>query len=150
MEIVLADGSTVNTNANERADLFRALKGGSNNFGIVTRFDLKTYPQGKFWGGLIAYPSSTIPEQLTAFENFMKNSKADAHAHLFTAIGYVSAYASTVVSNGLYYNDAVENPDVFRPFTSIEPQIYSTLRVADNVNFTQEIETNQDKGARYV
>ncbi|GAB1318345.1 hypothetical protein MFIFM68171_08555 [Madurella fahalii] len=43
-EVVLADGRVVNANAKENSDLYRAIKGGSSNFGIVTRFDLQTYP----------------------------------------------------------------------------------------------------------
>lgn len=51
-EVVLPSGEIVNANATSNSDLWRALKGGSNNFGVVTRIDLKTFPQGKFWGGL--------------------------------------------------------------------------------------------------
>lgn len=40
-EVVLADGSIVNANANEHRDLWRALKGGSGNFGFVTRVDTR-------------------------------------------------------------------------------------------------------------
>ncbi|VUC26900.1 unnamed protein product [Clonostachys rosea] len=43
-EIVLASGEIVNANASSNADLWKALKGGSSNFGIVTRFDLETFP----------------------------------------------------------------------------------------------------------
>lgn len=39
-EVVLADGQIVNANANENADLWKALKGSSGNLGFVTRFDL--------------------------------------------------------------------------------------------------------------
>jgi hypothetical protein len=35
---------TVNANASHYADLWRALKGGSSNFGIVTRLDINTFP----------------------------------------------------------------------------------------------------------
>jgi len=52
---VLANGQIVDANASSYSDLFYALKGGSNNFGVVTRIDLKTFPQGKFWGGFIGY-----------------------------------------------------------------------------------------------
>lgn len=38
-EVVLADGSIVNANANENADLYRGLKGGSGNLGFVTKID---------------------------------------------------------------------------------------------------------------
>jgi hypothetical protein len=43
-EVVLASGEVVNANAFHHADLWRALKGGSSNFGIVTRFDIDTFP----------------------------------------------------------------------------------------------------------
>lgn len=53
-EILLASGEIVR--ADSTSDLFLPLKGGSNNFGIVIRFDLKVYSQGLFGGNFIAYP----------------------------------------------------------------------------------------------
>lgn len=44
-EVVLANGTVVNANAKENTDLFAALKGGGNNFGIVTAYTLQTHPQ---------------------------------------------------------------------------------------------------------
>lgn len=43
-EMVLASGETINANASAHSDLWRALKGGSSNFGIVTTFDLEASP----------------------------------------------------------------------------------------------------------
>ncbi|PVI01715.1 FAD-binding domain-containing protein [Periconia macrospinosa] len=43
-EIVLFSGVVVNANASVHSDLWRALKGGGSNFGIVTRFDLEAFP----------------------------------------------------------------------------------------------------------
>ncbi|KIA75980.1 hypothetical protein HK57_00223 [Aspergillus ustus] len=43
-EIVLANGTIALVNAHSEPDLFWALKGGGNYFGIVTRFDLATIP----------------------------------------------------------------------------------------------------------
>ncbi|OCL11143.1 FAD-binding domain-containing protein [Glonium stellatum] len=54
-EVVLATGSIVNANAQTNSDLFWALKGGSSNFGIVTRFDLATFPVTDMYGGLAEY-----------------------------------------------------------------------------------------------
>lgn len=53
-EIVLGTGEIVNANVGENADLWTALKGGSGNFGIVTRFDMYTFPAHDIWGGLRA------------------------------------------------------------------------------------------------
>ena len=43
-EVVLANGSIINANETANPDLWKALKGGSSNFGIVTRFDLEAIP----------------------------------------------------------------------------------------------------------
>ncbi|KAI0454143.1 FAD-binding domain-containing protein [Xylaria acuta] len=43
-EVVLANGAIINANQSSNSDLWQALKGGSNNFGIVTRFDMEAVP----------------------------------------------------------------------------------------------------------
>ena len=150
MEVVLTDGSVVSTNKVKRPDLFKALKGGSNNFGVVTRFDLMTYPQGQLYGGFLTYPASTIPRQLTAFAQFMEASKSDPHAEIICAIGYVGAYQSVVVSLRLHYTKAVENPAIFEPCKQIRPQLKNTMRLTSNFDLVNEAETNQAKNARSV
>lgn len=55
-EVVIGGGKVVNANAAENADLWWALKGGSNNFGIVTRFDLNTFPlRDGVWSGTMSF-----------------------------------------------------------------------------------------------
>jgi FAD/FMN-containing dehydrogenase len=51
-EVVLADGSVVNANKDENPRLWKALKGGGSNFGIVTRFDMAAFPAGDIYGGI--------------------------------------------------------------------------------------------------
>jgi hypothetical protein len=59
LDVVLVTGEMVTATAsNEYSDLFRALKGGGNRFGIVTRYELFPVHTGtkdnKAWfGGLI-------------------------------------------------------------------------------------------------
>lgn len=61
VEVVLADGSVINANEHENEDLWRALKGASaGNFGIVTRFDIKTLPWDGLWAGMLL--SEALPE----------------------------------------------------------------------------------------
>ena len=43
-----------NANAEQNPDLFKALKGGSANFGIVTRFDMQAFEVPELWGGLVS------------------------------------------------------------------------------------------------
>ncbi|KAH8666957.1 hypothetical protein BX600DRAFT_436329 [Xylariales sp. PMI_506] len=50
-EVVLPNGTVAYANQTSHSDLYFALRGGRSNFGIVTRFDLKTYPFTSVWGG---------------------------------------------------------------------------------------------------
>jgi FAD/FMN-containing dehydrogenase len=59
-DIVLPNGTFATVSETEGSEIFYALQGGVNNFGIVTSFTLKTFPIGKVWGGTIYYPSDQI------------------------------------------------------------------------------------------
>ena len=76
--MVLSSGQVVNANAKSNPDLFKALKGGSSNFGVVTRFDLKTFKQEKLWGDIIAYPYSATTKLVQCLQNFMTALGKDA------------------------------------------------------------------------
>ncbi|EKM48450.1 uncharacterized protein PHACADRAFT_108917, partial [Phanerochaete carnosa HHB-10118-sp] len=46
-EVVTPDGRVRTANLVENSDLFQALRGGGNNFGIVTKFTLKAFSQAR-------------------------------------------------------------------------------------------------------
>lgn len=50
-QVVTASGELTRANKNQNSDLFYALKGGGNQFAIVTEFVMQTYPIGQVWGG---------------------------------------------------------------------------------------------------
>jgi len=54
-EVVLADDQFVSANAYAHKDLRVSLRGGANNFSVVTRFDLRAFPQGQLWGSKVFY-----------------------------------------------------------------------------------------------
>ena len=58
LQVVLASGQIVNANPNSHPDLFAALKGGTNNFGIVTSFDMRVFQQGK-----VCLPTRMLPRR---------------------------------------------------------------------------------------
>ncbi|KAF2023418.1 FAD-binding domain-containing protein [Setomelanomma holmii] len=70
-EIVLADGSIVKASEASNPDLWRALKGGSNNFGIVTRFTARSFPAGDIWSGFLYLLPSQALKVLTSFREFL-------------------------------------------------------------------------------
>lgn len=129
-EVILGSGEIVYATAeNEHHDLWLALKGGSNNFGIVTRFDLITYPQPMMWGGtiLFEYSSSLLDVQAEAYSAFMDPSNFDDAATMFVAFFYLNG--AWIGGNVLFYTEPVDNPPVFRNFTSIPRPVANTLRL---------------------
>lgn len=148
-EIVLANGTTVEANKTSNSDLWIALRGGSNNFGIVTRFDLKTFEQGNFWGGIVYYPITTASQQLTAFYNFAKDPSYDDYSALIQSFGYSGGQGSAAV-NGLYYTKPQPNPPTLQPFTAIQPQLASTMRVDSLLSLTTERGATSPNGLRSV
>ena len=71
MEVVTADGEVLRASADENADLFWALRGGSGNFGIVTSFEYRLFPVGpEILGGAIAWRGDDAKQVLDAYREF--------------------------------------------------------------------------------
>jgi FAD/FMN-containing dehydrogenase len=65
----------VRASANEHPDLFWALKGGSGNFGVVTRFEFRLHPVGPdVLSGLIVYPLSQAKSVLRQYREFVASA----------------------------------------------------------------------------
>ncbi|KNG86329.1 oxidoreductase FAD-binding protein [Aspergillus nomiae NRRL 13137] len=126
-EVVLANGTIVNANEHENPDLLIALRGGSSNFGVVTRIDLKAFEQGPIWGGSVYNSIDTYQQNLEAFADVNAAEGYDEFASLITSFGY-SAQGKAIV-NSIVYTKAEENPAVFRRFMEI-PKLFGTVRIA--------------------
>ena len=123
-EVVLASGQIVNANSKENADLFRALRGGGNNFGIVTRFDFPTFNQGPMYGGSVYYFAPSFPEQIQHLVDELQKPEPSKDTHLMVSTGYAAMFGPQMMcQNQLYHNYTEENPAVLRPFTSVSPQL---------------------------
>lgn len=108
--------------------------------GVVTRFDLKTFSQGPFWGGLIVYDISTREQHFKAFEGLNGANHHDVYAALICNFLYRNG-SWTIVNNYEYTKQPAQPyPPVFEPFTSIQPELVSTMRVGPLANFTLELE----------
>lgn len=94
-EIVLGDGRIIQAYAARHSDLWLALKEGSNNSGIVTRFDLRAFEEGHFWGGTIPYPGSATPQLLRFFAILNNPVAFDEYAALIFSFSYTTAFGSS-------------------------------------------------------
>lgn len=138
-EIVLASGKLINANPEENADLFKALKGGSNNFGIVTRFDMYAFEGGNLWGGVVTYEPSTARDQISAFVNFADNVRADPDASTILIWQFSSETGESIILNAYDYTKPVVKPPAFKEFMEI-PSTSSSMRITNMTDLTWELE----------
>lgn len=150
-QVVLADGSIQEVTPSSLPDLYFALRGGGNNFGIVTRFDLVTFPQDKMWGGAQAFLYS--PESAAglneAFHWLAINGPEDPYAQVILAYAYVQSADMYVISSDLQYGKPVENPPMLQNFTAVQGTIVSdSLRIASLSELTVELNNSNPGGFR--
>ncbi|ESK82229.1 putative fad dependent oxidoreductase [Moniliophthora roreri MCA 2997] len=73
-DLVLPNGTFVKVINETDSDLFFALKGGFNNFGIVTSFTMQAYPQTDVWAAIITYPMNASSTVHQIVENWSANN----------------------------------------------------------------------------
>ncbi|KAL4978282.1 hypothetical protein BDW66DRAFT_158361 [Aspergillus desertorum] len=136
-EVVLADGSVVEVNKTSYPDLFWALKGGSSNFGLVTRFDLETIKSPLVWAGSYTVSEEYIDDFLMAVATFAANI-SDPKTHIVPAL--VPTPGSPTLASAILFYDSpdISYPEVFKPFTDI-PVYASTLGFKTLADFAQEL-----------
>jgi FAD/FMN-containing dehydrogenase len=120
-EVVLADGRIVQANASSNTDLYWALKGGSQNFGIVTRYDMKTFAIQNVWGGTLAYSATSLDAYIHAVANFSSREGGSADP-LAAADPLLLMYPNTtqiVPAAVLLYSDPIAQPAALKAFTDI-------------------------------
>jgi FAD/FMN-containing dehydrogenase len=145
-EVVLYNGSIINSNEKVNSDLLWALRGGSNNFGIVTCVTLQTFEQGDLLGGYTFHESSTASAQIAGFSNFNNVAAYDEFASLISTFAY-SASGGVSIVNNIEYTKAVSDPSVFQKLIDI-PSVGSTLRITNITDLLGETARLQPIGLR--
>ncbi|RJE25392.1 FAD binding domain protein [Aspergillus sclerotialis] len=114
-EVVLSDSTIINANAEEHSDLFQCLKGGGNNFGIVTRLDLWTVPVHNLWYHFFDLSIDISREFLAALAEVQNRIETDPKAS-FIAIASGDVWHITLHYVG--HSDVIPWP--FEPLMKFE------------------------------
>lgn len=132
-EVVLADGSIVNANAEENHDLWKSLKGASGNFGFVTRIDQDVVESNQLWGGFLNFDLADREAVFDAYINFVDNMPNDPASQLIVSAQY--AAGQRILLSVMSNVDAVELAPAFDEFKTIKnlSSTLSTGNIADLV-----------------
>lgn len=142
-ELVTASGIPITVSSGSHPDLYWALRGGGNNFGVVTNFKLNTFPLGQMWGGQRIYLENTFPSIYDALAQFtIEGSKKDLDAaqivvssgwgsvilwlarHLTVSLTVLQTFATypgigKVAFANLHYAKPITNATVFNKWNNI-------------------------------
>lgn len=139
-QVVLASGQVVNANATSNSDLFWALKGGSNNFGIVTTFTLQTHSVPEISTAIIAYPPDSAPQYVSAIANmanYQPEVDLDAGGIFETTYtnttGFVPMFMGVKIGNTL-------QPPIFSNFSAI-PNEYAVYNITNLADWAASLDT---------
>ncbi|KAG8169738.1 hypothetical protein KVR01_000483 [Diaporthe batatas] len=125
--IVFANGTIGYINNDNYPDLFKALKGGGNNFGIVTNYRLQGQRQGNVWGGNLVYlrtPEKDV-KLLKAVRDFTEYNDDPKAAVIVTAERTnVNLVDSWIIF--LFYDGPSPPAGKFDNFTDVNPLMDTT------------------------
>jgi hypothetical protein len=148
-QVVLASGNVVCANKEENRDLWIALRGGLNNFGIVTSLKMRTFASGNLWGGIAYYMPDAFSQLAEATVHLVEN-ETDEDTHVMSSAGY--GFGHRVVTCCMYHTKGVQNPQSLQPFTSLPGRIeqHGSLRTGTHMEFCDELSKFTQDGVRWV
>jgi FAD/FMN-containing dehydrogenase len=137
--VVLAanGGEIVKASEQQNPDLFWALRGAGQNFGVVTEFVLKAFDQGDVWAGMLIFPPTPeIVEQVVAASNELYTA-ADGKTKVAGRGAGGIAIARPPPANGqvmllapiIYFGTEEEAKAVYKPLYDLGPIVDTTAMV---------------------
>ena len=128
VDMVLADGTFVQANERENADLFWAVRGGGGNFGVVTSFQFQLHPVSTVVAGPTLWAMERSAEVLGWYQDFIRKAPEELtgwfvyltvppvapfpeHLHLKKMCGVVWCYCGA----------EADADEVFRPIREFGP-----------------------------
>lgn len=153
-EVVTAAGEIITASHDRNQDLYWALRGGGNNFGLVTQFELYSYPLkgGLMWGGSLVHPGAHNASLLQAMVEYgSKGAIADPKSALIFNIGYVQASDEFVCVSDVEYAAPLPNgthPAVFDRFFDEPGRLQDTAAQKTLADLTLELNSSNPSGFR--
>ncbi|TPW16683.1 MAG: FAD linked oxidase-like protein, partial [bacterium] len=155
-EVVTAGGTVINASATEHPDLFWALRGGSGNFGVVTRFEFRLHPVGPdVLSGLVVYPLAEAKSVLQQYRTFM--AAAPEEISVWTVLRLApplpflpeKVHGTPIIALALIYSgDAKEGEPLVQPLRRFGTPVGEHIGVQPYTAWQQAFDPLLTPGAR--
>ncbi|CAE6444246.1 unnamed protein product [Rhizoctonia solani] len=149
-EIVLANGAISTVTKESSQDLFKALKGGSGNFGIVTSFKLQTYPINDVYAGNLQYSPDQYNTLFSLMETYArKGIESDPKTHIISNFIYYPSQSIEAANFYSFYPEPITAPPpATKPFFDV-PTISNTVKVKTMKEALDELSVGSEVKQRY-
>lgn len=148
-KVVLADGRILTASETENEDLFWALRGAGHSFGVVTSFTSRCFSQNEAWGGIMAWPTSKIPEVAAFMNEFVEKTNGDQY--MLVLLACHPKTAEPVIATAMFYNgdkDAAEK--FYEPLLRLEDRNMDSAKVIPYPTANTFPEPKVPHGKRYL
>ena len=139
-DVVLADGSLVTASARSNPNLFWALKGGANNFGVVTKFVLKTFTAPLVSTTIQAFSEPQIAAYVKAVCDFTVSDDASVGAGAVFTIQYNTTSRALSASILGLQEGTASPPSRFENFSTI-PALQRINNVMTPLQWASRLDT---------
>lgn len=146
-KLVLPNATVAIVNQQTHPDLYFALRGGMNNFGIVTHFTMTAVPQGPVHGGGRTFSGDKREEILEQAYQLTTTWKNDTALAFFYSFDYDPREDEFSLTMNQEYAQETSDPAPFRQLNAI-PFESSTLRTDWPSNFSLDLIS--PAGGRYA
>ncbi|KAL9050806.1 MAG: hypothetical protein Q9206_004939 [Seirophora lacunosa] len=127
VEMVLANGQVVTTSATENADLFWAIRGAGQSFGVATSFIFRAHEQNNpVFAGPMAFTPDKIPAAVAFGNRLMETGNGQAGCILGFAVAPPPVGQPMLMSVIFYNGPEAEAKTFFKPLFDLEPVMNTT------------------------
>jgi hypothetical protein len=140
---VTASGIIVTASATNYSDLYWALRGSGNNFGIVTKFNMNTFAQVAMWGGPRLYLEPEWDAVYTAYTKIARNAAQDVKHAQIVSFGVLNG--TKVCGAEIEYSDPTPWPAIFDDWKAI-PAAQDLTAITNLTTLTRNLGAGQPDG----
>ncbi|TGJ78772.1 hypothetical protein E0Z10_g9992 [Xylaria hypoxylon] len=127
LNVVLANGTAVQVNENSNPDLWWAMRGAGHNFGIVTSFESKIWPDNfkKYFVKIYQFAGNSLDALIEQVNLFQGNGTLDpawlGNFGLYTINAALSQTEATITWVFIYDGVQAEAEAALKPFDELQP-----------------------------